>query len=67
MNNDIHDRFGRALDRVMTGCISDGYTAGNGTARKVSPDWVHRRLVRGFWGTARVAALPFVCWGCDNA
>jgi hypothetical protein len=30
MNDDIHDRFGRALDRVMTGCISDGYMAETG-------------------------------------
>jgi hypothetical protein len=34
MNDDIHDRFGRALERGDDGCISDGYMAEMGRQGK---------------------------------
>jgi hypothetical protein len=62
MNDDIHDRFGRALERVMNGCISDGRIhGGNGTEGKFLQIGFIGVLVR-FWGTARVALFP-LCAG----
>jgi hypothetical protein len=57
MNDDIHDRFGRALERGDDRLHFGRIHGGNGTARKVSPDWVYRRLVR-FWVQHGVALFP---------
>jgi hypothetical protein len=47
---------------VMTGCISDGYTVETGREGKLSPDWVHRRLARGFWVRHGLLLFP-LCAG----